>query len=215
MRNDDEVESSRDAPPLPATIVKSATSRRLRRLTKNDLPLVISIAAVLIALLTYIDQHDSDRASAAAAEQAYAARVGFWFVSPDKPGQLPEIDVDNAGVLPISNVRVLLTATGYPWVEPPGTELYWATVEEHTIPPCEIVTSPVEQIVLNHVRPLKGVSYKLTIQSLEFTDASGLTWARSVDGALAQASAGHSGSSETLSTPIPRKLDMTNAPGCS
>lgn len=78
MRNHDEVESSRDAPPLPATIVKSATSRRLRKLTKNDLPLVISIAAVVIALLTYVDQHNSDRASAAAAEQAYAARVGFW-----------------------------------------------------------------------------------------------------------------------------------------
>jgi hypothetical protein len=215
MHTPDEAESSGDIP-LPATLVKSSTSRRRgRKLTAKELPLVISIVAAIIALLTYVDQHNVDRATVITDEETYAAKVGFWLVSPSKPGQLPEIVVDNAGVLPISNVRLLLTATGYPFVEPPNLELYWFTITEDPIPPCATVTSPVEQIAMSHVRPRKGITYKLSIQSLDFTDASGITWVRSLDGALAQESGGQSGDWQSLSTPIPNKPDVGTAPGCS
>lgn len=215
MHTPGEAESSGDTP-LPATLVKSSASHRQgRRLIVKELPLVISIVAAIIALLTYIDQHNVDRATVLVDEETYAARVGFWLVSPSKPDQLPEIVVDNAGVLPISNVRLLLTATGYPFVEPPNTEWYWFTVTEDPIPPCATVTAPLEQIAMSHVRPRKGITYKLSIQSLDFTDASGMTWVRSLDGALTQASGGQSGDWQSLSTPIPKKLDIGTAPGCS
>jgi hypothetical protein len=202
--------------PLPAALVKSSTShRRFRRFTKRNFALAISVLAVIISLLTYNDQHDVARATVVADEETYAAKVGFWLVSPDKPGQLPNVDIDNAGVLPVSNVRFLLTATGHPWVNAPGTEWYWVTIAAYPIPPCTIVTTHIEQIAMSHIKPLKGIKYKLSIQSLDFTDASGLTWARSVNGALTQASGYQSGNWETLSTPVPTKLDTANAPGCS
>ena len=209
-------EPSRDMP-LPATLVKSSTSRhRLRRLTGKDLPLVISIVAVIIALLTYIDQHDIERATVIAGEETYAAKVGFWLVNPAEPNKLPEIDVDNAGVLPISNVRVLITATGYPTVLPPGTESYlFVVVERYPVPPCKILTVAAEQAAVGSIRPLKGITYKFSIQSIDFTDASGLTWARSVDGALTPASGGRSGDGQSLGTAIPSNFDMTNAAGCT
>jgi hypothetical protein len=50
------------------------------RLSKSA-PCIISVIAVIISALTYLDQHNTDRAAANSAEQVYAAKVSFWPVN--------------------------------------------------------------------------------------------------------------------------------------
>ena len=191
---------------------------RLRKLTSKDLPIILSIVAVIISLLTYIDQHNADRAAAYSTEEANAATVSFWLVRSKTPGHLADVAVENSSVLPISNVRVLVTAIGYPFIRPPGTELYSVTVSEYTLPPCSVFTNPALQMAKSLVIQKSHVSHphtrwRLSI-SIEFTDASGLTWTRSVTGTLKRSAGNQLGDGQGLSVPIPSNTNITKAPGC-
>lgn len=208
-------ESGGDVPARPR-FVNPPMSRRLRKLArKKNLPLAISILSLAISALTYLDQTNANRATAIANEETYAARVGFWVVSSGKRGQLPAVEINNGSALPISNVRVLLMAIRDPQIKPPAVDLYAFTGnEEYPVPPCKTLLVPIEQEAMSHILAEKGVTYKLIIQSIEFTDASGLTWNRSGDGTLTQISGEQSGYWQSLTTPIPSGVDMGNSPSC-
>jgi hypothetical protein len=49
-----------------------------RERISKAVPYVISVAAVIISALAYFDQHNTDRAAATSAEQAYAVKASFW-----------------------------------------------------------------------------------------------------------------------------------------
>lgn len=215
MHIPDEAKSVRDAPSRPRS-VNSPMSRRLRKLArKKNLPLAISIISLVISALTYLDQTNANRATAAANEETYAARVGFWVVNSGKRGQLPAVEINNGSALPISNVQILIMAVRDPQIRPPAVDLYTFTGnEEYPVPPCKTLLVPIEQEAMSHIPTEKGVTYKITIQSIDFTDASGLTWTRSGDGTLSQISGDQSGYWQSLTTPIPSGVDMGNSPSC-
>jgi hypothetical protein len=204
--------------PLPSAQVQSpASNRKRKRITSKYLPLALSTAAVVVSLLNYADQHGADRAAAISAEESYAVRVSFWLVNSGVSGQLPEVAVQNDGVLPISNALILIQATSSPLISAPGTGLYFISVREGTLPPCAIYTAPVLQLAKDHIPRASriGHSWSITIESLRFTDASGLTWTRSAEGTLSQSAINQSNDSSTLSTPIPSGLNTEDAPGCN
>ena len=225
MNANGDVESPSEKPPESVSAKPSPFRSASKKFTRKDLPLALSIVAVIISLLTYIDQHNADRNAAIASAEADAAKVSFWLVDSKVPGQLPEVVVQNDGVLPISNVEITLQAMGVPFVDPPGTEVYFINFIEDTIPPCSVYKVPVLEDATIRMRsfqqshhdmpaPPKGTSWKFGDYSLEFTDASGLAWTRSGTGTLTQSVNGQPGYSQSLSVPAPNGV-TTNAPGCS
>jgi hypothetical protein len=226
MNANGDIESPGEKPTESTSVKPSPFHGALKKLTRRDLPLALSVVAVIISLLTYIDQHNADRNAAIASAETDAAKVSFWLVSSKVPGQLPEVIVQNDGVLPISNVEITLQAMGIPFVNPPGTEVYLINFIEDTLPPCSEYKAPILEDATIRMRnfqqshhdipaPPKGTSWKFGNYSLEFTDASGLTWTRSGTGALTQSVSGQPGDSQTLSVPAPNGLTTTDAPGCS
>lgn len=219
-------ESPSEKPIESVSVKPSPFLGALKKLTSKDLPLALSVIAVIISLLTYIDQHNADQNAAIASAEADAAKVSFWLVSSKGPGQLPEVVVQNDGVLPISNVEITLQAMGVPFINPPGTESYYINFIEDTLPPCSVYKAPILEDATARMRdfqqahhdvpvPPKRTSWKFSNYALKFTDALGLTWTRSGTGALAQSVSGQPGYSQALSIPAPNGLTTTHAPGCS
>jgi hypothetical protein len=122
--------------PLPGELVYEKPSEPVHRRKGRAgivIPIVISIIAVIISLLSYIDQYRTDRNASIAAEEANAAKVGFWLINTHSKVTL--LAIENGSDLPISNVRVLVhsiqrsknVVTVYIWD--------WG---EYTLPPCSI-----------------------------------------------------------------------------
>ena len=71
---------------------------RLGRAVSITIPILISVAALVVARLSYADQHRADVAAATASEEADASLVSFW-ASSDRG-----VVVQNLGTAPVYNV---------------------------------------------------------------------------------------------------------------
>lgn len=138
-------------------------------------------------------------------------------MAPKARGHLANVAVENDSVLPISNIRVLVQAYSAPVILPPLTGVYEVSAAEYTFPPCSILTTPVLQEVKDLVihKAVRRASWKVGVQSVEFTDGSGVTWARSINGTLTQVANRQPDGSRALSAPVPGWRDIKNAAGCS
>ena len=147
-------------------------------LAKVGGPAVVSVAALIISLLTYqnqraanAEQNAIDAAAAASSREAYAAQVSYWLVA-GAANAPPDLVVQNRGSAPILDVTATITASRR------NVALYNGAVLLGTIPPCSIVTTSVIAMVV------KVLASTYDVRSLYFTDASGLSWERLNRGVL-------------------------------
>lgn len=80
---------------------RTAIRRQNWNLRRKDLPIAISVLALLISLFGYVDEYEANRVAVASAEDMYATPVGFWLTVPSAPHGLAETAVENGGALPI------------------------------------------------------------------------------------------------------------------
>jgi hypothetical protein len=176
------------------------------RLVRLILPTAISIVAVIVSVLAFIDQHSADQRTATAAQQAYADKVSYWQVPVAGRPDASELMIQNRSTAPISSVNLnVYAAPPYETVSVP------LNLNVGIVPPCSIITTTIlqeaaatelELIELTAggrvVRKLFEASLKailgehrvpaprvnVNVNSMTFTDASGLTWTRSSAGTL-------------------------------
>ena len=88
--------SEEPSAPVPKPVSTAPDSRAptshlagLKKVAKSSPPYFISLAAIVISLLTYIDQHNANEAVQRSAEATYAANASFWLAyAPPPPVKL-------------------------------------------------------------------------------------------------------------------------------
>jgi hypothetical protein len=153
--------------------------------------IVVSVAAIVVSVLAYSDQHHTDSAALAAAalasEQQYARQVAFW-VDVGQGVRLPVLMVENLGSSPIANAELTLRQI----VDSTGPQENYAekNFALGVIPPCTISSTPINIIEPNgnfgnaaaDFHSIAGAPFFDTW--LNFTDAAGKSWQRNGDGSL-------------------------------
>lgn len=180
-------------------------------------PSVIAATALLLSVLAYQDQHraNSDQITINSigetdAQRQEADKVAFWYTYL-RPN---ELIVQNLGAAPIYNTAVQLKVfLGFGSASRPGKQYTtsWTPVLG-TVPPCSKFSIPLSDLeptglladvalqqdgqiseTTNLGNPISELSFPVR---MVFTDANGLTWARSSVGAL------------TRSNPLSKPLDV-------
>lgn len=159
------------------------------------IPIVVSLAALAVSVLAYIDQHTADTAALAAAatarEHKYADQVAFW-IDVGRGVRLPVLMVENLGSAPIANVQLTLRLTLPSTVR----DAYYTEVFAlGVIPPCTVsstvMTAQQARQFEGGATPsaaafgqVAGEKTMLFDSWLNFTDASARSWQRNGDGSL-------------------------------
>jgi hypothetical protein len=187
--------------------------QRSKRDVGTVVALLVSIIAVVISLLAYFDQHSADQAASILVEESSAAKVGFWLVASNPPSEFDQVAIENDGVLPIANVRLI--ANGVAHDQNQDTD-YVIVLPENTLPPCTVYTAAALQQGYDYVINSQHVTtlYGMQIEYLEFTDPSGVTWTRSSTGVLTRGAINQASLSSALNVPAVTGNTVT-APGCS
>jgi hypothetical protein len=237
MTQDPHVTATATATSQPGSSSQHKRLAMAWRITKVAGPALVSVAALAISLLTYLDQHAVNTAAAAASEEAYATKVTYW-LKDSFPNY--QIIIQNSSTAPISNVTVtfsldFLEAHGYPGgllalaphimllqMEPT------AVVRIGTIPPCRIATTDaVTQAQLKGGQRLLGfkdltskekswikthITIGTYIEGVDFTDANGVSWQRNNQDILTNVSMPRADIGAFSYTP--QDLSITPANGC-
>ena len=176
------------------------------------LPISVSVVALVVSILTYVDQHNIDQATVISAQQAYASQVSFWLVQVHG-SSTPQLVIQNRSFAPISNVFLQISASRYRgWLEidtPAGVG---------TIPPCSLdTTSTLKESALAASHQTLGApkDFAMSVVRLTFTDASGITWARLPNETLVRYTGNHAHNAQALNTPILPGNSISSAHGCS
>ena len=151
-------------------------------------PIVVSVVAIVISVLAYVDQHHTDSATLAAAalaaEQQYARQVAFW-VNDGQGVPVPVLMVENLGSAPIANAELTLRITLPSTVPNAYAE---QSFDLGVIPPCTISSTVMTS--LHGPFGESGASLYSTDPLfqfdswLNFTDSAGQSWQRNGDGSL-------------------------------
>ena len=115
-----------------------------------------------MSVLAYPDQHSSNAATQAVAIRTYADQVSYWPVSSPSTTAIPDVDVQNLGSEPISNVYLILSWDQVPATYSPNYPAYKALpkgvktdladarpdpIYLGTIPPCTVMTTNVLRLM--------------------------------------------------------------------
>lgn len=142
----------------------------------------VSLAALAVSVLTYLDSHKSNNIEIATSKEDYATKVSFWLTSSD--GR-PFLWVENLGDATISNVVAKLGVLNS------KVNIVQAFVPIGQIPPCRIdkidLDSYVTQATEGYTKPpikIRSENAPIQGEAVYFTDANAVTWARFANGSL-------------------------------
>ena len=151
-------------------------------------PIALSVVAIVVATLAYLDQHTTNSetlaAAALASEQQYARQVAFW-VNDGQGVRVPVLMVENLGSAPIANAKLTLRIT-VPSTVPGAYDEQ--SFDLGVIPPCTTSST-----VMTSLRGTFGESAADLYSGdplwhfdswLNFTDSGGKSWQRNGDGSL-------------------------------
>ena len=191
----------------------SARGNRFWTIAVTAVPILISVVALIVAVLSYQDQHSADIAAATASEAANANLVSFW--TPN----VHEVVVENLGQTPVFNVTlnfgdVLEVISSSPPLSQLKISELGLPADIGTLPPCSVATintdpqvsrvSPPSNLhglaaqrwqalektlekVLSTLQTWPGLLTRPStlVTEISFTDPNGRNWVRSITGELA------------------------------
>ena len=165
------------------------------RHVKGTVSVIVSVVALVVSVLLFLDQHSVDQASLTAGNQRYARLVSAWVIPPGGR-HAAQLVVENLGDAVIRQVTVRYEAS---WWKPgaPGQETGQGVLntgslssranddELGDVGPCSVAA---EDIAGSTGRTTgNGYSWTADIESVTFTDFNGTTWTRSDTGTLTNA----------------------------
>jgi hypothetical protein len=165
---------------------KRTTARQnIGKITAVTLPIIISVLALVVARLSYIDEHRSF-VSAATAQQEAGANLVTAYEQLINDGSY-DITVQNLGSAPIYNVEVHATAiinssSGLgPTVYGPGRLFFFYL---GVLPPCstnniEPQSEKLQSVLTFHGFGTKKDFFDISPSALTFTDANQNNWSKS------------------------------------
>ncbi len=165
-------------PHAPATPQKRSPGATIWKATRTFGAAALSVAAIVISLLTYADQHAAteaqlqvDSAAANAALRQEASKVSYWLQGvPHKSS--PELVIENSSDGPLRDMELMFPQP----VQGCSRKCNWVADDWVTLtdlPPCSIETTTEFDAFS---RPAIGAA-SLNGSHLNFTDKSGNTWA--------------------------------------
>jgi hypothetical protein len=173
-------------------------------------PLSVSLAALVVSTLAYVDQHKSDNAAIIAKQESYARRVSFWLANnPRKP--VPLLLIQNRSDAPISDVVVKLG------INDGNRNIVDTMLPVGTIPPCSLDKISWSKFAQQNTGPhitIQGESLPLSPEQITFTDADAVTWTRFWDGSLEKQRHGSTLGS-LVGQSVTRFSSITTVNGCS
>lgn len=177
----------------------------------------ISIAALVLSFLAYLDQHSSNESAAIADQQAYASKVTFWLTN---DGSATTLNVQNASTAPVADVEIVVIES-----HAGGTAAKEGYLVLGNMPPCVIGSWRLSADIGFSDETLSGGGGSWgawptgstdpateTFDGIDFTDANAVTWQRLTDGKLLQQNPGIT--VDALSDPV-RLTKQAAAPSCS
>lgn len=151
-----------------------------------------------MSILAFLEQRTTDQSAVIAAQKAYADKVSYWVIPTDNQPLAPTLAIQNRSSAPISKVTMGLA---FRWVSGREVGESLDNINAGLIPPCSIVKTNLQGVlqgalsglrkgrglaVLSGFAPVgKDIRFWVSIPSMAFTDANGLTWIRSSNGQLA------------------------------
>lgn len=170
---------------------KPTPASRIWSVAKVAVPVVVSVAALLISLLTYIDQHEVDQTAAAATLRHDAEQVSF--TSQVRRGPPPSIAVTvvNSSTSLISFASILVHAADIdPADHVSGPLLKAFTLELGQIPPCSTGVVDANSVLAKLMKVPQSSADHITYtpDSMTFMDRYGQIWTTLNTGVLEPAS---------------------------
>lgn len=146
----------------------SATQLTGRSLSRRLVPVIVSMAALIVSTLVFLNQRSVDQRTVIANQQANAGQVTYWVLPAASNRHHETLFVQNHGTVPISGVILDLST-----VDPKTEATISARAGFGSIAPCTIL-----EVDLSNAPAEAAKSY------IQFTDAAGLTWVRTSWGQL-------------------------------
>jgi hypothetical protein len=162
---------------LPPASNVGATPPTGRSLSRRLVPAIISVTALVVSILAFLNQRSAGQAAMIANQQADAVQVTYWILPAAGNVHHEILFVQNRGTAPISEVSFGLSSAS-PTVKTAETARYGS------IAPCTILKADLSSAI-----PGDAKSY------IRFTDVSGLTWIRTSWGQLNMVPASHDNAS--------------------
>ena len=175
------------------------------------LPIVVSIASLIVAVLAFNDQHRSNEVASLIQSEAYAAKVSFW-ITANKNGSV--LNIQNSSTTPISDTVVLTYSS--------NGLAFDRSVAMGTIPPCIVGSWQISPKISFSQAGGSGGDWGNTgngpaasevFAGIGFTDADTVSWERLIWGQLRQSN-NDAMDSDSLSAPV-RSYQRTQSSGCS
>lgn len=189
------------ASPAPHATSSSEPTHNLRSqfwsVTKVVGPAFVAVAALVISLLSYTDQHQADQMAQQMEASADARLVSAWITM-----EANGVEIQNRSPDPVYNVAIWLGTTYSP--RKPAVSLYLGE-----FPPCS-ETSVTMQLIQLDTGKYVGPSMSINdITYVAFTDVNNVNWVRTMSGNIL----GHPNGSLGDSTSRVR-LPFTPVAGC-
>ena len=155
--------------PEPARTLQS----RLWSVAKVAGPAFIAVVALVISLMTYVDQHATYQASQEATVTADARLVTAWFTADART-----LEIENRSADPVYNVEIVVTGTS-PNETETGVALYLGE-----FPPCSAYLETMQDIT-KYVRGYIRLPVSTNnITEVAFADSNNTTWYRTMTGSI-------------------------------
>jgi hypothetical protein len=197
---------------------KPTAASRIWSVAKVGGPAVISVAALLISLLTYTDQHEMDQSAAAATLRHDAEQISF--TSQVTPGPPPSttVTIVNSSTSLISFASILVHAADIDpadHVTRPLLKIF--TLELDQLPPCSTGAVDANSVLAKLMKvPQSSADHiTYTAESMTFMDRYGQIWTTLNTGVLEPASTTAEANLLTVSPANYVTVRFSPAQGCS
>lgn len=157
--------ASRATPPPEPTYSLQA---QLWSLAKVVGPAFVAVVALIISLLSYTDQHETDQVAQQAQSLADARLVSAWFTVDSNA-----VMIQNRSPDPIYNVAI--------WLGRTPTSIKLASLYLGEFPPCT-VTSVTIQDIYDLLGKYIGPTSVGNVYGIAFTDSNNANWLRTMTG---------------------------------
>ncbi|MGH3219808.1 MAG: hypothetical protein ACRDPY_14055 [Streptosporangiaceae bacterium] len=124
---------------IPPNRPTSGNRQRWKSQITSLLPIVVSVAALVVSVFAFMDQHNVDENAVKAAKEIYAERVSYWLIPVAGMPYAPKLIVQNLSSAPVSVVAVTMYTGTY------GRLNNRVSYGLGIIPPCSIDTTRVQQ----------------------------------------------------------------------
>lgn len=184
------------SPPAPSPTKPPPPSRRARvwAFLKVAGPVVVAVAALVISILGYTDQHGANALAATASERQDAEKVSFISVNPSVSGSISAQNLSDTQIHEIIFAVSVYSVVYDDHLRVPAPHFYeFVLVELPDLPGCSTSTLDLLAAMTSTLRsaiPSTNPFYEqissadMTVNGMFFTDVNGLQWQLSDLGTL-------------------------------